>query len=91
MAKTIRTQDGILINYANVISIFPHEDTFEDTETGEDVHAFAILAELCENEEPAFLGTYDTGAEMERAMAALENWLTNKEENNIIGLFRMPQ
>lgn len=91
MAMTIKTQDGILINYENIISIFEHEDTFENTETGEDVHAFAIFAELRENEEPAFLGTYDTGAEMERAMAALENWLANNEENSKISLFRMPE
>lgn len=88
MAITILTQDGILVNYANVISILPIEDVFENKETGESIKGFGIVAELVENEDITILGVYETGTKMEQVMAKLTEWLSGDLTSGKV--FRMP-
>lgn len=73
------TNDKMLVNYANVISIFTMENTtVVDTETDEEKMAYAIVAEVVDNEDVVILGVYDTGIQMEQALATLINWLVWK-------------
>lgn len=83
------TNDKMLVNYANVISIFTMENTtVVDTETDEEKMAYAIVAEVIDNEDVVILGVYDTGIQMEQALATLINWLSGNSDTG--NLLRMP-
>ena len=55
------TNDKMLVNYANVISIFTMENTtVVDTETDEEKMAYAIVAEVVDNEDVVILDRKST-------------------------------
>ena len=82
MAKTIITQDGDLVNYANVVAIAVNPMSEEDEEYSPD-EAYVLLAHDTTNSVIA-LGYYPTQEKACEAEKSLVNWL----DGEAFGVYR---
>ncbi|MBQ8296492.1 MAG: hypothetical protein IJX77_01770 [Ruminococcus sp.] len=67
MKMTIITQEGVLVNYDNVVSIAPALWDAEDIETKESVPVFTLSAKIVQQEEEIQLGIFETEEELDKA------------------------
>lgn len=70
MAKTIITQDGSALNYANVLTIFVEENPDDETDKTTYLLSADVVAKVT-----YVLGEYDTEEEAESAKTKLIEWL----------------
>ena len=82
MAKTIITQDGDLVNYANVVAIAVNPMSEKDEEYSPD-EAYALVAHDTTNSVIA-LGYYPTHEKACEAEKSLVNWL----DGEAFGVYR---
>ena len=82
MAKTIVTQDGDLVNYANVVAVAVNDMSEEDAEYSPD-EAYALVAHDTTNSVIA-LGYYPTYEKACEAEKSLVNWL----DGEAFGVYR---
>ena len=73
MAKTIITQDGDLVNYANIIAVFVDEELDDD----ENVTGFCLWG-LDVAESTIMLGEYATYEQAVQAKNKLIDWIDNE-------------
>ena len=83
MAKTIVTQDGDLVNYANVVAVAVNDMSEEDEEYSPD-EAYALVAHDTTNSVIA-LGYYSTYEKAFEAEKSLINWL----DGEAFGVYRL--
>lgn len=75
MKMTIVTQEGVLVNYDNVVSIAPALWDAEDIVTKESVPVFTLSAKTVLQEEEIQLGIFETEEELGKAWEELLKWL----------------
>lgn len=76
MNKYIYTQTDELVNLDNIVRITPVEAEAENTESGEDVTAYALVA-VTVNDEEIQLGIYETEQQLFTVVDEIKKWISN--------------
>ena len=86
MLKSIITQTGSLVNYANIISMSVEKGELLDESTGQTTEKIAVIGTDTAGGTVIF-GTYDSFYTANNVLSEVIRWL----KNNAVSMFQIPQ